>query len=294
MIHCQAGHPGDGDDEEPSTGVVSTRAWRDEALQGAWLLDAHYRAHRFERHLHDEMVIVVTEHGSGEVETRFGKERSRPGTVWVFAAGEYHGGRVVEGLSWAYRAIYLDENSLGALAHVFGHVTDRKPFLPPGLYDDPQVAGMLTQAHASLGLHGSRMERQALWWASMGLLFGRYGEPRVSLEPLGNERSKLRIAREFISANYMHDFTIDELAQVAGLSRFHLMRSFKKEYGLPPHAYANQLKLIAAKQKLMAGQPPADVAADVGFYDQSHLTRLFKRAFDLTPGRFAALRDTTH
>jgi AraC-like DNA-binding protein len=70
------------------------------------------------------------------------------------------------------------------------------------------------------------------------------------------------------------------------------MRSFRKEYGLPPHAYANQLKLIAAKRKLQAGLPPAEVAADVGFYDQSHLTRVFKRAFDLTPGRFASLHRT--
>jgi AraC-like DNA-binding protein len=74
------------------------------------------------------------------------------------------------------------------------------------------------------------------------------------------------------------------------LSRFHLMRSFCKEFGLPPHAYASQVRLIAAKQLLATGQKPAEAAAAVGLYDQSHLNRLFKRAYGITPGVYAALR----
>ncbi|MES2940787.1 MAG: AraC family transcriptional regulator [Pseudomonadota bacterium] len=265
-----------------------TRFWRDDALEGAWLMDAHYTEHRFERHLHDEMVIVVTEQGSGEVETRLGTERSKPGTVWVFGAGEYHCGRVHGATGWSYRAIYLDECALDLLADVFRDGAHRRLSIAPGLYDDAPLAGMLCRAHMGMG-RGARAERQALWWSAMGLLFARYGQPRTPLDRVGNEKTRLRIAHEFVRANFMRDFSIDELSQAAGLSRFHLMRAFRKEFGLPPHAYANQLKLIVAKQKLQAGLAPADVAVDVGFYDQSHLTRLFKRAFDLTPGRFAAL-----
>ncbi|MBA2673334.1 AraC family transcriptional regulator [Ramlibacter sp.] len=248
------------------------RFWRDDALEGAWLMDAHYAAHRFERHLHDELVIVVTEQGSGEVETRFGTERSGPGTVWVFAAGEYHCGRVHGDAGWRYRAIYLDEPSLDALSDVLRDGMHRKLSIAPGLYDDAGLAA-----------------RQALWWSAMGLLFSRYGLPRMAPGRVGNDKHRLRTAHAFVHANFMRDFSIDELSQAAGLSRFHLMRAFRKEFGLPPHTYANQLKLIAAKQKLQAGVAPAEVAVEVGFYDQSHLTRLFKRAFDLTPGRFAAL-----
>jgi len=250
--------------------------WRDGALDGALLMDAHYKEHTFERHLHDEMVIVVTEHGSGEVRTRQGLGHSRPGTVWVFAAGEYHNGRVFHDAGWDYRAIYLDARALDAVARVFDEgACERRPFVPPGLYDDPELASALAAAHRSLHGQGSMLER--------------HGQPRVSLPAPGNERARLRAARDYVCAHYRRDFSIDELSHAAGLSRFHLMRSFRKEYGLPPHAYANQLKLIDAKRMLQSGLPAADVAAEVGFYDQSHLTRLFKRAFALTPGRFAAL-----
>jgi AraC-like DNA-binding protein len=263
--------------------------WRDGALAGAWLMDAHYRAHQFERHLHDEMVVVVTEQGSGEVRTRFGTDCSEPGTVWVFAAGEYHCGQVRSGGIWSYRAMYLDESSLAALAAVYGERDGERLFVPPGLYRDRQLAHVIAQAHRLHQENAPLLQRQAHWWAAMGLLFGRYGQPKVQLTDAGRERARMTAVRDYIAAHFRSDISIEELSRLTGLSRYHLMRSFRQEFGLPPHSYANQLRLIEAKRLLREGAAPADVAADVGFYDQSHLSRMFKRAFDLTPGAFALL-----
>src|SRR5436309_3146946 len=78
--------------------------------------------------------------------------------------------------------------------------------------------------------------------------------------------------------------TLDELAAAAGMSPFALLRAFRAETGLPPHAYLNQLRVRLARQLLDAGLPPAQVAADAGFADQPHLTRHFKRAVGVPPG----------
>lgn len=277
----------DTDPNEP--GIEKQSFWRDDALAGAWLMDAHYRAHQFERHLHDEMVVVVTEQGSGEVRTRLGIDRSGPGTVWVFAAGEYHGGQTTDGGAWGYRAMYLDEKSLDTLASIYGGPSKERLFVPPGLYRDPQLAHVISQAHRTLHNGAPVLERQAHWWAAMGLLFGRYGEPRVDLCDPGHERTKMRQVRDYLVAHFRRDVSIDELSLQVGLSRYHLMRAFRQEFGMPPHAYANQLRLIEAKRLLREGVSAAEAAAAVGFYDQSHLSRYFKRAFDLTPGSFASL-----
>jgi AraC-like DNA-binding protein len=274
---------------QPSTPQL--RFWRDGALDGACLASAHYGAHHFTRHVHDEMVIAVTEDGTGECRTRMGKSVSGPDTVWVFAPGEYHCGDVREDRHWQYRGIYLDHAGLESLARILNDEQPAGLFVPPGLYHDPQLARLLLQAHRCFDENTSLLERQTRWWAAMGVLFGRYGEPRPQPEQRPASRRSMRRAREYIAEHLSRNVSVDELAEVCGLTRVHLMRSFAREYGLPPHAYANQLRLLEAKRLLATGHGPAHAAMAVGFYDQSHLTRLFRRAYGLTPGAYAKLHD---
>jgi AraC-like DNA-binding protein len=59
--------------------------------------------------------------------------------------------------------------------------------------------------------------------------------------------------------------------------------------GVPPHAYQIQLRIARARHLLALGMPPSAVAAEVGFHDQSHFIRHFKRVLHVTPGEFAAV-----
>jgi AraC-like DNA-binding protein len=74
---------------------------------------------------------------------------------------------------------------------------------------------------------------------------------------------------------------------VASLSRFELIRRFRADTGMTPHAFQVNLRIARARALLAAGVTPAAVAADCGFADQSHLTRTFKRAVGVSPGRYA-------
>jgi AraC-like DNA-binding protein len=67
-----------------------------------------------------------------------------------------------------------------------------------------------------------------------------------------------------------------------------MARAFAAVFGLAPHAYLTGRRLEAARDRILGGQPLADVAADVGFCDQAHLTRRFKQFLGTTPGRFAS------
>jgi AraC-like DNA-binding protein len=264
--------------------------WRDPGLEGAYLVKARYGAHEFERHIHDEMVIAVTEDGAGRCRTRFGSGISAPRTVWIFAPGEYHCGNVWDDRHWSYRGIYIDTAGLSALSRVLMDDRGSRMWVAPGLYNDVQLANVLLRAHQGDEQKLPQLHRQARWFAAMGLLFGRYGLPRARLDPATPEPGKMARVRDYIAANFVHNISIEELQPLCGLSRYHLMRSFAREYGMPPHAYATQLRLIEAKGLINAGVRPADAAASSGFYDQSHLNHHFKRAYGMTPGAYAALR----
>jgi len=96
-------------------------------------------------------------------------------------------------------------------------------------------------------------------------------------------------AREYLHAHLHEDIGLEQLAAATGESRFVVSRAFKAEFGLPPHAYLIQLKLTRAREGLALGRTPAAVAADLGFADQSHLGRWFRRAYQLTPAHYRRL-----
>ena len=82
--------------------------------------------------------------------------------------------------------------------------------------------------------------------------------------------------------------TLDVVAAELGAHPSHLVRSFRREYGIAPHRYLTGSRLDLARHALLAGSRPADVAAEVGFHDQAHLTRHFKRLLGVGPAAYAA------
>jgi AraC-like DNA-binding protein len=97
---------------------------------------------------------------------------------------------------------------------------------------------------------------------------------------------RLLAARDHLHARLADDVGLEELARVAGVDRFRFTRQFTAAFGLSPHAYLVRLRLRAARRLLATGASASDVAAAVGFADQSHLGRWFQRAYRLSPAAY--------
>jgi AraC-like DNA-binding protein len=93
-------------------------------------------------------------------------------------------------------------------------------------------------------------------------------------------------ARDYLVENYADDIGLEELAAVAGLSRAHLIRSFRKEFHITPHSFLTDIRIRAARKRLRQGGQPAEIALECGFADQAHFTRHFKSRTGVTPGQF--------
>jgi AraC-like DNA-binding protein len=106
--------------------------------------------------------------------------------------------------------------------------------------------------------------------------------------PRGLSRRALNRACAYIEENLGERFTLDDLARQVGVSRFHFARLFRVSTGESPMAYLLRSRVERAKQLLIADeQPVCEIAAALGFCDQSHLTRTFRRMTGLTPRDFA-------
>jgi AraC-like DNA-binding protein len=77
------------------------------------------------------------------------------------------------------------------------------------------------------------------------------------------------------------------LARQAALSPYYFLHVFRAEVGMPPYAYLETVRIRHAQRLIKAGKPLAEVALEVGFSSQSHMTRLFKKIIGTTPGQYA-------
>ncbi len=100
----------------------------------------------------------------------------------------------------------------------------------------------------------------------------------------------IRTAQRCIEENYAETLSLLQLAALSGLSLHRFATAFREQVGMPPHRYQCHLRLRRARELLRQGMPPADIAAELGFFDQSHLSRHFKRRYGVTPARFAGYR----
>lgn len=83
--------------------------------------------------------------------------------------------------------------------------------------------------------------------------------------------------------------SLEDVAARAGLSRFSLIRRFRKAYGLPPHAYLQNRRIRYCLDALKQGEEMSRIALDAGFTDQSHMIKVFRLYTGMTPGEYAAL-----
>jgi transcriptional regulator GlxA family with amidase domain len=96
----------------------------------------------------------------------------------------------------------------------------------------------------------------------------------------------VRAALDHLLANYRTQVSLNDLGALTRRTPFQLIRAFRKELGVTPHAMLIRIRILRAKVLLARGEPIAGVAVDLGFVDQTHFGRHFKRIHKETPGRF--------
>ncbi len=270
-----------------------TRYWRSRQLPDLRLMQAELRDHSYPPHSHDALVVAATEHGGSAFYSRGAHRTARPGRLLVFNPQEPHAGDMAHSPGWRYRAFYLGEAALAALVREHGLAPCGGAVgFTDNAVDDPGLVRAFLALHRRLDSTGdgpgdAPLRTDELVQQSFGLLFARHGRPgRQRPEEALDDRRLVR-ALELMRARHGEALPLRELAAEVGLTPFQLIGRFRRRLGITPHARLVQFRLEAAARLLRGGMAPARAAPEAGFYDQSALTRHFKRAYGMTPGQFA-------
>lgn len=259
----------------------SSRYWRDPRVPGLSCLVADFTSHDYAPHSHEAFVVAVTEAGGAEFKSRGLSDEATTSTLLVFNPDEPHSGRMGWSRRWRYRGFYLTAPAIELLKAELG--LDATAYFCRNTFHDADLIAAFLGLHRTLDEGNDPFEERELLLRSFGTLIRRHASDQPGLSLPMCDAGKVARVRDIMRARYADELMLEELGTAVGLSPFQLIALFKRATGLTPHAYLTQLRLKAAIRALERGATIAAAAVDAGFYDQSALTRHFKRAYGITP-----------
>ncbi|WP_332877256.1 helix-turn-helix domain-containing protein [Massilia sp. S19_KUP03_FR1] len=248
---------------------------------GNLLIQGTFRAFAFPRHMHEGYSIGLVQRGVNRFACAGTRWAARPGQLCVMNPAQVHSSEA-DAQGWTYTNLFLEPD---ALCTALGRQTRSSPivFRQHVIDDACAVSHFTALANASTaGTDAMAGEcAHALLLARLGrLASGVASDSSASASAIARVRDLLDTVCE-------RSVTLAELARVADMDTFHLVRSFSAMVGMAPYAYHLNRRLQCAQRMIAAGSLLADTAFATGFTDQAHFTRHFRRFLGLTPGRLA-------
>ena len=263
----------------------TTQYWWDRHTSGLSLMRADFTTHEYPPHTHEAFVVAVTEQGGSVIKSRGRIEEAHRSALFVFNPAEPHAGWMGGSRLWRYRSLYLTRSAIDTLAAELGIET--LPYFTQNLFRDTDLIEGFLALHRALEEGRDAFRERELLVGTFGRLFQRHGSGGGRIEAGPRDQAPLQAALDHMRARHGEDLRLRDIAAPMGLTAFQLIGLFRRTTGLTPHAYLTQVRLSAACRALRHGLPIADVAAGAGFYDQSALTRHFKRCYGITPRQFS-------
>lgn len=237
--------------------------------------------HRFARHTHDRFGIGVIHDGAQKSASARGMVEAWAGDVLTVNPGEVHDGMPIGDQGRAWRMLYFDPAIVGGIVRDITDGRQDHGELAAPVMHDPRIAARAAACFDAQTAGADSLQRDTM----LVELIAAVAHPHAAAAA---RAPAIDPARQRIDDDPAAAATLAELAGLCGLSRFQLIRGFMRATGLTPHAYMIQRRIDLARRLIADGTALADAAADSGFADQSHMTRIFTGKYGVSPGAYAA------
>ena len=241
------------------------------------VLHATFTDHAYPPHSHESWTVLIVDTGAIRYDIDRDARRADTRRVTVLPPYVAHDGESASaGTGFRKRVLYLDAAVIGE--SLIGKAVDNST------HDDPRLRAEVSGLHTGLDRTRDDLE----WETRLGRIVRRVQQHLSGKRELDGAptRPPAHVLREYLDARLSERHRLDDVARRLGWNKTHLIRSFTTEFGIPPHRYLIGRRVEEARRRLLTGQPAAEVALDVGFYDQAHLTRHFRSHLGTTPGLF--------
>jgi len=257
--------------------------WRVPGFESIELLRGLQVTQEYPRHWHEEMYLSATLSGTSFLDYMGTSERIPRGTLAMVAPGDIHANRKI---GCTFRCVFIEFHALQKSVEQFIERNIPGLGFRSGLIEDQRTLVKFLQVHHSMEDGEPGLARDDSAFSFLHELAARHSTSNIPPPRNGNEDFAICRTKRFLDEHYAERVSLHELARWTRLSACHLNRSFRRKIGMPPHEYQLQVRILKAKSFLRLGRSISETASLVGFVDQSHFTRHFKRSVGVTPGKF--------
>ncbi len=273
-------------DAQQNTDTTAPFFWRDDRLP---FIEARSvgdgRKLCYSRHSHEVFSIGAITAGQSTYLHEKTRQRVQTGTVVLMNPGEVHACNPIADQPWAYLMLYVDSQWMKALQQDLS-LNPHPDFQPLAATHSTNLALF----NGLTGLYQTLIDADAplLQKQCSAVSFFTLMQQTLGTSAVRPEQAIQRIERvaQFIHDNFKHPISLDDMCSAANLSGSYLIRAFEQRYHMTPHAYLINLRIQHARTRLKAGSLIVDVAHELGFADQAHFQRVFKKHLAATPGQY--------
>lgn len=239
---------------------------------------------KFPNHFHDYYVIGFIEGGRRTLWCKGKEYQLAGGDLVLFNPKDSHHCAPVNEECLEYRALNIPEERMRQAAmDITGQ--DLAPRFEPNTAIQCELSGLVDVLYQAIVEDRPRMEKEELFYLLIEQLLKDFVPCQANKQP-ENPREEIQKLCDYMEHNYSAAITLDELADMAKISKSYLVRSFTRQAGVSPYRYLQSIRIQEAKKMLERGTSPIEAAGLAGFSDQSHFTNAFKGFIGLTPKQY--------
>ncbi|KAB0604140.1 AraC family transcriptional regulator [Cupriavidus pauculus] len=260
-----------------------SRCWFDTALPMVESRRACDSRAAYQSHTHPTLSVGAVDAGNSVFSHDSLTSALRPGAVVWVPANCVHACNPAPDSRWSYQMIHIDAQWADAVLDEAGRGRVRRIHVK----HDPTAYRIVCALNAMLFSEADPAEKEAALIAFVGDMQQLLGE---GAEAAHSASANLTSVTAILRARHDDRLPLADLAAAAGVSRYQLIRQFRAQFGMTPHAFQLDLRINQARRLLRRGDAPADVAQRLGFVDQSHFHRAFQQRVAMTPGAYQRAR----
>lgn len=241
-------------------------------------------AQKFPNHFHDYYVIGFIENGQRYLLCKNKSYNVGPGDLTIFNPNDNHTCEQIDNKTLDYRCINIQPDVMKKIVFEITN-KDYMPYFTESVLFSNELAISVRELHRMIMQEEKDFKKEEIFFFIMEQLIIEYSNGNSSVNDQ-DANTEINSICEFLKNNYAKNITLNDLSDLTGISKYHLLRSFTRQMGISPYSYLEAIRINEAKKLLEQGISPLEVALKTGFTDQSHFTNFFKKFIGLTPKQY--------